>query len=198
MRGGCVFALGGCCACAARTCCAHACPHVKKGSKQGPPKTSVLYYSCKKLRVRTLTQQQVQLMNKNRGDRVRRKKIFSPKAASLLASFCATDTRAAPPIPDEPSSHAGGPHPMSAVRRRRRRARHRRHHRRRITGSAAKGSVARGVVSGALPSVAPRATVRSSPPAPRFRLPAHLGGAPARSPRPLLGKKAQHANFELF
>ena len=64
--------------------------------------------------------------------------------------------------------------------------------------SAAKGSVARVVVSGALPSVAPRATVRSSPPAPRFRLPAHLGGAPARSPWPLLGKKTQHANFELF
>ena len=75
---------------------------------------------------------------------MRRKKFFSPKAASLLASFCATDTRAAPPIPDEPSSHAGGPRPMPAVRRRRRRARHRRHHRRRITGSAAKGSVARG------------------------------------------------------
>ena len=121
---------------------------------------------------------------------MRRKKTSSPKAASLLASFCATDTRAAPPIPDEPSSHAGGPAPPPG--------RHRRHHRRRITGSAAKGSVARVVVSGALPSVAPRATVRSSPPAPRFRLPAHLGGAAARSPWPLLGKKTQHANFELF
>ena len=36
--------------------------------------------------------------------------------------------------------------------------------------------------------VAPRATVRSSPPAPRFRLPAHLGGAAARLNWPLLSE----------